>query len=70
MTIDLHEQDSNGKGWHHVWTGSLVDFARDNELEQADTFDIAECLLDAGQYYGGGGASPEYKLVLVPGEES
>jgi hypothetical protein len=53
-------------GLHYAWTGSLEDFVADNELELDETADICDALADAGQFYGGGGAAPEYKLVKVP----
>jgi len=50
-----------------VWTGSLEDFVRDNEMtdDTDEILAICEALADAGQYYGGGGAGPEWMLRIV-----
>jgi len=51
-------------GGHYEWTGTLGGFAADNELEPDEISEIRSCLGSAGQFYGGGGAQPEYKLML------
>lgn len=63
VIIDLVELPSRKS----VWSGSLESFIIDNEMAD-DTDEIAamcEALADAGQYYGGGGSSPEFMLRIV-----
>jgi hypothetical protein len=64
-TVALYESNDHPDGHTLVWTGPLADFVRDNELEDDERETIIAALAISGEYLGGGGASPEYKLVEV-----
>jgi hypothetical protein len=61
--VSLHPDDGT-EVWAETWRGTLSDFIASNDMEADEAAEITKALNHDGVYDGGGGAVPEFCLMV------